>query len=105
MLVSGSKWYNNSVAQESKHFKEKEYDTKHRCQKEFGDSQIFNDNKHEYKFRDWEQEKMNDKINNWNQVKNQKLDKPRGWKPMNPVKENANFLKSTLAHNTRSVNK
>jgi len=105
MLVSGSKWYNNSVSQESKHYKEKDYDAKHRCQQEFGDSQIFNDKKYEYKSRDYEQEKLNDKMNTWNQVKQQNLDKPRGWKPMNPVKENANFLKSTLAHNSRSVNK
>lgn len=105
MGMSGSKWYNNSVSQENKHYKDKEYDHKHRAQREFGDSQIFGDKKHEYKERNHQQEHINDNLNNWGSVKNQNLNKPRGWKPMNPVKENANFLKNTLLHSTRSVKK
>lgn len=41
--LSGSKWFSNNLAQESKHYTVKEHDGKERMFKEFGESKIFGD--------------------------------------------------------------
>lgn len=95
--LSGSKWFSNALAQESKHFKVKEHDGKERHFNEFGKSSIFGDKEYNYNERKYDCEKEKDNITNWSKVKEYKDVKPRGYKPMGAIREGSSLLKSTFA--------
>lgn len=96
-MLTCSKWNTNNLALESKHFKDKDMDTRERFLKEFGDSSIFGEKKvHTYDpivNNDFKGCIKNE--NQWKGVKDYKDVKPRGQKPMGPVRNDSNFMKTT----------
>lgn len=103
LAFSGNKWFSNNLAQESKHYKDKDLDTKDRFLKEFGESRIFGETKnYNRNERDYAFEKDKNNQLSWNKTKEAKVVQPRGYKPMGAIKEGSNLLRATTSHTVRS---